>query len=202
MSLSQPPADFSPQAIRRQMLARRRALTPNQLDTAERDAACLLLAQKAWKQAHTVMLYCAVRGELGTAPLLDTAWKEDKQVFLPRCLEGAVMEAALCQGPADLEPGRFGIAEPAAHCPTLTASGAPMPDLILVPGVAFDGFGNRLGHGQGFYDRFLAAGALQNALRIGYAHAFQLIPAPHSLPAHALDIPVQAICTDKEILWI
>ncbi len=197
-------AVLSAPEIRARMLAARRELTPGFRAEASRRAAERLISTPEWARARRVLLYAAARNELDAQPLLEAAWQSGKRVFLPRCLPtDNCMEAAVCAGPEQLAPGRFGIAEPVPTCLALdSGQEADGPQLVIVPGLAFDRKGNRLGHGQGFYDRFLAQPLARNCLRIGYAYAFQVLDAPQTLAAHALDIPMHALCTEKEFLWI
>ncbi len=189
---------------RQRMLAARRELTPAFRAEASRQAAGRLMATPEWARAQSVLLYAAAHNELDAQALLEAAWASGKRVFLPRCLPSCnCMEAAACGGLGELVPGRFGIAEPAPACPALdSALESAGLHLALVPGLAFDRKGNRLGHGQGFYDRFLAQPLARDCLRIGYAYAFQVLDAPQTLETHALDIPMHALCTEKEFLRI
>ena len=72
------------------------------------------------------------------------------------------------------------------------------PDIIIVPGVAFDANGTRLGMGGGYYDRLLALPRYADSLRLGLAYSFQLVD---SLPRQTWDVPVHAVCTELGILW-
>ncbi len=109
---------------------------------------------------------------------------------------------APCACAADLKPGRYGIAEPdPARCPAIDMDAAPdfAPDLAVIPGVAFDRQGNRLGHGAGYYDRFLAHPAMARTALVGLAYAFQIVPA---LPVAPWDRPVHALCTEEGLTWL
>lgn len=76
---------------------------------------------------------------------------------------------------------------------------APVPDIIVVPGVAFDRQGGRLGQGGGYYDRLLGSPAYAACLRIGLAYAFQVLDR---LPRDDWDVPVHALCTEEGLLWL
>ncbi|WP_353119111.1 5-formyltetrahydrofolate cyclo-ligase [Nitratidesulfovibrio sp.] len=113
---------------------------------------------------------------------------------------------APCACAADLKPGRYGIAEPdPTRCPAIDMNAEPghasafAPDLAIIPGVAFDRQGNRLGHGAGYYDRFLAHPAMARTALVGLAYAFQIVPA---LPVAPWDRPVHALCTEEGLTWL
>ncbi|EGY25136.1 5-formyltetrahydrofolate cyclo-ligase [Desulfovibrio sp. A2] len=220
MTHSTPPDVEARQALRRTMLARRAALPPEEAARLGHAAQEALLASPAWQAARQVLLYVAVRNETATARLLDAAWAHGKQVLLPRCVTSAPQADAaapaanydneMCLAPcacaADLRPGRYGIAEPAPdRCPAIDMDAAPgsassfAPDLAVIPGVAFDRQGNRLGHGAGYYDRFLAHPAMARTALVGLAYAFQIVPA---LPVAPWDRPVHALCTEEGLIWL
>ena len=103
--------------------------------------------------AGTLLLFWGMGGEPDTRPILEVLWKEGKGVLLPKCLPDHILEARLVRSPQELVPGTYGIPEPGARCPAVDRSKI---DLILVPAVAFDRTGQRLGQGGGYYDRYLA----------------------------------------------
>jgi len=182
--------------LRAEMRAKRQALTAEERHALAQAAATSVLQSLPWKKAHSVGLYIAVRGEMDTSPLLQAAWQSGKQVLLPQCMpEGpATMRFMPCPGPEMLAPGAFGIPEPSYNY------GMPevAPDLIIVPAVAFDRKGARLGQGGGFYDRYFFRPEVAGVLRLGYIYAFQLVD---HLPQEPWDLPVDAVCTEHGILW-
>jgi 5-formyltetrahydrofolate cyclo-ligase len=115
-------------------------------------AGKLLAGQGLWQKARTVLLFLSMDGEIDTGPLLELAFRDGKKVFVPR-VEGENLRFCRIASPAGpWASGAFGIREPPA-----AGSEAPgSPALILVPGLAFDRQGRRLGRGGGYYDRFLA----------------------------------------------
>ena len=138
----------------------------------------------------------AVRGEAATDLLLQDAWSGGKTVLLPLCdpERAGCMELVPCAGPEQLRSGYCGIPEPVCPEPSVLV----VPDLIVVPGVAFDAQGFRLGMGGGFYDRLLARPEYAGVVRLGSAYAFQCI---EKLPHEAWDMPVDAVCTEKGVIW-
>jgi 5-formyltetrahydrofolate cyclo-ligase len=161
------------EALRRRLRAERSALSPAELHSASQ--AC---ATNFAPLIHGVVaLYSPIRGEID--PCLWPGFIINDAVW-PRVEDDGRL--TFRSGP--LAPGRYEIPAPAADAPEKT------PDVILVPGLAFDRRGHRLGYGRGYYDRALAA--CPRALRIGLCHSFQLVEV---LPEEAHDQPVDYIVT-------
>lgn len=164
---------YPPKAdLRRRMRAARRALTDDQRALASARVHEQLLALDL---PGPVFVYVSVRHELDTGPLL-TAWSPD--VAIPRITGEGTMEAALLVHP--LVPGAFGVP---------TSNGSVIePATIVVPGLAFDSDGGRLGYGGGYYDRWMAAHPHVRRIGIGFAcqHVDQVPREPHDVLLHAV----------------
>ncbi len=132
-------------------------------------------------------------GELSTVPLLARLVTTGKRVALPVVGKGGSMSLYRYRRHAPLVPNRFGIPEPAPGAPYV----APLSvDVLLVPLVAFDGYGVRLGMGAGYYDRFL--GRLPPSMRprlVGLAHEVQRSLDP--LPFADWDVPLDGVITER-----
>ena len=127
--------------------------------------------------------YMASDGEVDLTPVIELCWRRSLAVALPVVAADGLRFADY--GPSEpLRRNRYGILEPASPADAV-------PTLVLTPLVAFDGHGHRLGHGGGYYDRYLAAHPA--AQRIGIAHECQR--ATH-LPAGPLDVPLAAVVTE------
>lgn len=195
------PSAREKRALRQAMLQRRRAQPPAQAAALGRRAQRALLENPTWRDAGCVALYVAVRGELPTLLLLDDAWARGVTVLLPRCRAEApgLMDLVACRAPHELAPGAYGIAEPLPSLPVADMGHLPPgPGLALVPGVAFDRQGARLGMGGGYYDRVL--GRLPAGWRsVGLCFGWQVL---ERLPHDPWDKPVDALCTEQGLAWI
>lgn len=188
-------------ALRKAVRARCNSLTEEELRTHSEAAQNLILSEPAWAAAPSVALYYAVRQELRTQKLLNKAWETGKRVFLPytRPDKSGIIRLLFCPSAKALARGAFGIMEPdPALCGPLSKS-LPLPELIIVPGIAFDRLGNRLGTGGGYYDRLFADPSMRNAKRLGLAYSFQIYDA---LPIEPWDVPMHGICTEQGLRWL
>lgn len=139
-------------ALRREIRAQIKLLTAEQLRPGDEVLAARFLALDQVRRAKTIMLYYAMGTEPDTPRLIRPLLDRNKRVLLPRCLPGNGMEARAITGTAQLVRHKHGMMEPGLDCPVVDSGEI---DLILVPGMAFDRQCRRLGHGGGFYDRFL-----------------------------------------------
>jgi 5-formyltetrahydrofolate cyclo-ligase len=181
--------------LRQQILGQRRALNHDQWLSASHSAQQQLVALKEFTGADCVALYAPVHNEIDTADILKAAFVAGKRVLYPAvCHDRMVFRQV--EGLEGLAAGRFGILEP---CATGYDHQADEPDLIVVPGVAFDPSGHRIGYGKGFYDRFLQHPG-RTAHLIGLCHDFQLIDG--AIPAEGHDIRMELIITDQRVVRV
>ena len=152
-----------------------------------------LRCQDIWGSARNILLFAPLADEPDIWPLLNEALSAGKSVALPAFVPGTNGYTArqIVDLDRDVTTGKFGIREPSANCP-----GVPLNqlDLVLVPGLAFDRAGWRLGRGRGFYDRLLAKVA---GVKCGVAFDLQVLG---ELPIEAHDQRVNFIVTPTE--WI
>ena len=141
--------------LRREMIARRDALPEAYVAAADQSIREQVLSLPAYARAKSVFLYVSVPGEPDTRVILEQALSVGKRVYVPKCRDKGTMLAVRIRDVSDLAPGAYGIPEPVSWEETAPAKDL---DLILVPCVAASRRGDRLGHGAGYYDRFLACG--------------------------------------------
>ncbi len=179
--------------LRRSIGALRRSLPADA--RARRDLAITeaLDASGALTRARTVAAYSAVRGEVDPRRIVERCWQQGLEVVLPRVDRAQGTLGWYAHRPdLPLIEGAYGILEPGPEAPSVDPVRI---DLVLVPAVAFDERGHRLGMGMGFYDRALPL--LPNARRIGLAFDFQLVA---ELPHEPHDQPVDLVISDRHVL--
>jgi len=183
--------------IRRTLLEKRLALKPNEVRGQSEKVLSRLRTLPAWRDASGVLLYMPVKNEVDVSPLLPDLWAGGVRALIPRCRPGrpGEMDIVRVERYEDICPGAYGIPEPN---PALPAVAACAPDLALIPGIAFDRSGARLGFGGGYFDRLLASRIPQKTVLIGLAYAFQVV---EKIPADPWDVRVHAVITPGEILW-
>lgn len=173
--------------LRDQVLAARDALSPEVRLAQSRACIAQLFAQPEWQAAKCVMAYASFGSELDMSSLLEACVLGPRRLALPRIERSPPLRLAVhwVDDLASLIGGQWGIREPAVHTPIATLSDI---DCIIVPGVAFDRAGNRLGYGKGFYDRLLHARG--GTLKVmGLALDCQLVEAvPHGERDERIDI--------------
>ncbi len=182
--------------LRRRFLDLRMALGPRAGPAGDK-AQARLLGHPVFRKAGTIMVYLAFRGEVATALIVERALAEGKVVTAPVTLksERRLLPLRLGGRPGELRSGAYGILEPDPS--VCEAVPAEKLELVVVPGVAFDESGGRLGYGGGYYDRFLgleATGAVRAAL------AYEIQMAEESLPLDAYDIRVDLVFTDRRVI--
>lgn len=188
--------------LRRHYAALRSGLTAEERTAAEAAIRDTLFSLPAWRDAPLVCGYVSIRGELDTLPLWERAAAEGKSYALPVTVTGADEGRMIFRrmegfAPHRLVPARFGVPEPPEDCPALSLAdfaGA----VILIPGLAFDDGGYRIGYGGGYYDRFLAslAAARIPVTTVGLAFS---VCRPSLLPRHPHDIPVDYVIDERRM---
>lgn len=168
-------------ALRKTISARKRSLTVEQIEDASRRLASLLFSHPIYQSASALYAYLSYNQEVRTAPVIRQALGSGKRVAVPKVVDGEMVFLWLTEDTV-IAPGYCGIPEP--------VDGAVARDrsaLVLMPGLAFDPEGHRMGYGGGFYDRFLAG---EPHPTVALCYDFQLLP---HLDTEAHDIPVDVV---------
>lgn len=148
-----------------------------------------LLNHPRLKKAHTIMLYYSLPDEVDTHTVIDSLLMNGKTILLPRVTGEETMELRRYTGPRDLSLGAYGIMEPTGN----VFDDYQSVDLAVVPGMAFDMSGNRMGRGRGYYDRLLPL--LKHTYKIGVCFPFQLV---ESVPHDVYDVRMDEVITTIE----
>jgi 5-formyltetrahydrofolate cyclo-ligase len=172
--------------LRRQLLKQRQALSPQQWQGKSARLCDNLQSLPIFQNARTILAYFSFKQEPDLSLLFS---HPARRWAFPRCVEGALVWH-LWQPGEGLEKGVYGINEPPSSLPLINPEGV---DLILVPAVACDWQGYRLGYGGGFYDRLLNLPQWQHLPTIGIVFDFAYLP---KLPVESWDRPLDYICTD------
>lgn len=204
--------------LRRRILAWRDALPPEQVSSWSAAIAMRLFNLPAFRQARTVLFYLSFRNEVATPPMIARALASGIRVCIPETVpaERRMIPRLIAPSPLwgmgefpfsefpfsdlpealGLVPGPMGLWQPdPARCPAVVPEEI---DLVLVPGVAFDRRGYRLGFGHGYYDRFLP-GLPERVRRVGLAFSGQVVEA---VPADPWDVPLHGFVTEDGVIDI
>ena len=182
--------------LRRVFSSLRRAVPPDEAARVASRIVAQLLADPAVRSARRVALYAAHGGEVPSRPIFDALQERGVPCLFPRALEQHALAFAVVADWSELRPGRYGVLEPPAQA---VVARPEEGDLVLVPGVAFDREGNRLGRGQGFYERAFPASAPGSPRLIGVAYQIQLVAA---LPHTETDRRMDAVVTELGLHWV
>jgi len=177
--------------LRQDMRRLRQALGPLSQRAAAEAAATHLTRLPTWPGARRIALYLAHDGEIDTGPLAASCRNSGKQLFLPVIDQQNLLEFAEWADGDKLLPNRYGIPEPpgnSARCPAANL------DILVMPLVAWDRSGGRLGMGGGFYDRALEG--VDGPVLVGLAHALQEVP---QVPRDDWDITLDFVVTDSAL---
>ena len=169
--------------LRSQIRQRKRAMTTQQIEEKSRRLGELFANTDAYRNAKTIYGYLPYNQEVRTVPMLEQAIRDGKQVAVPK-IYGDEMKFIMLPDLSLVETGYSGIPEPIADGP----EGDDPHALVLMPGLAFDKEGHRIGYGGGFYDKFLAKEPEHPTLALCYD--FQMLP---KLETEEFDIPVDAV---------
>lgn len=174
------------QQLRRSIREQKRAMTQMQIREKSEQLARLFLETEEYRRAKSIYGYLSYNQEVRTLAILQQALRDGKRVAVPKCY-GEEMRFIWLDDLSAVAKNAMGIPEPMADGPVAQDETA----LVLMPGVAFDQAGNRIGYGGGYYDKFLAREGNHPTLALCYA--FQMV---EHLEAEEFDIPVD------RVLWV
>lgn len=181
--------------IRRKALRDRKRLSRREVEEKSRRIGRELFSLPEFKRARTAMFYVSLPEEVRTREMIRDALRDGKRVAVPFTggKEARMVPVLLEDPDRGLAPGRWGVLEPASGEKTVPLEDI---DIIVLPGVAFDSRGNRLGRGRAFYDWFLKK-AHPRTVRVGLAFEEQIYL---TIPACEHDVPVDVIITEDRVI--
>lgn len=179
------------QALRTQLRAVRSALPESACHSRSSEIATRVLTLPELVNARTVLAFASIRNEVRTREIMNAAWADGKRVALPRVV-GDVLALHIVEADTVMIEGAFSVPEPDAAAPQLEPSEV---DFALVPALAVDPRGFRIGYGGGYYDKLLPL--LDRACSCAVAYDFQLVPEVPELP---FDATVDLVVTDVRVI--
>ncbi len=184
---------------RRRMLETRAGLTRDQTKASSLKATANLLRVLDIDSCISFLVYLPIRNELDTRPFISTLLSRGKKVYAPRCSRDRQgdMEFYRVDGLEELSPGYCGIDEPGPSPERLFMN--TDKSVCILPGLAFDRQGMRVGYGRGFYDRYLQSLRGPKPYLAGFVHDFQIVD---KILRDRWDVPVDVVVTEKRVLWI
>lgn len=187
--------NMSKNEIRTHMKNKRNLLSESQRNAYSGKIQKKLFSLSCFTECDILFTYVSFGSEADTSDIIKTALKLDKRVFVPK-VEGKDMNFYEIHSLEGLIRNKFGILEPSGsgQAPYKNEKGRK---IMLLPGLAFDRSGNRIGYGAGYYDRYLAGYPENEWLKIGLAFDFQITD---DLPVTGMDIRTDYIITDRRLI--
>lgn len=177
--------------IRKEMKQKRSEMDEREVTEKSQSAAKIFLESEIYKNASSVMLYMPLGNEISTLEIISDAFGRGKDVLVP-VTDSNTFDITACKitENTEFEKGVFSLTEPKDRLPFYSSE----IDVVLVPGIAFDRTGGRIGFGKGCYDKFLKG---IKAIKIGFCYDFQLVG---NIEVDETDINMDFIITEKEII--
>lgn len=155
-----------------------------------------LINSKFYKESKTIFTFVSFKSEVNTHKFIEHALKDNKIIGVPKIeTKQTGIEVFQINSLKDLENGYFDTLEPISKCPKINNENI---DFIVMPGLAFDRDGGRIGYGGGFYDRFLMS-LNEKVSKIAIAYHFQVFD---EVPTNGLDVNVDGVITEKEFIIV
>ena len=177
--------------LRKQWMEREGSLSKSYITKSNAGISRNIFGLREFQGAETVLFFYSIWNEPDTHEMIRHAFDLGKTIALPRTYPKGIMKARKIAGFDELTPTRFGIPEPHESAPEISPDNL---DFIVVPAVAFDRDGYRLGHGAGYYDKYLSSTC---AFTCGITREKMLV---RRVPREKYDVPVKCIVTENEIL--
>lgn len=185
--------------LRKEIIKKRDNIDITEKEKMDKDILIRFFESKYYVDAEKIFIYISYGSEINTRKIISKALKEKKRIYVPRTeFKTRVMDAVEITSFDNLVESSYGILEPSIEKPYINPNEL---DLIVVPGVAFDRRGGRVGYGAGFYDRYFKKINKENTkgiIKLALAYEFQVIDK--EVPMSEQDVPVDYIITEKEFI--
>lgn len=178
-------------ALRKIWRAAIELLEPEYMESADKKIFSRVIVMPRYKEAKNIFCYCSVRHEVDTREIIKHAMLSGKNVYLPVICGNGIMEAVLMEDIACLSPGKMNIPEPPRNGARLVPG---YDDMAIVPAVAYDRRGYRLGQGGGYYDRFLKDWP---GVSVGLCRSKLVVD---EIPLEEHDMGVDVLITEEQIM--
>lgn len=185
---------MSDKMLRRRILQKRRNLSPEFIQQASLDVAHKVIALPEYRNAESIATYFAFDNEIDPSLITETSLEAGKNILLPVLTEVKTLYFAPFSPKVELIKNRYGISEPVYNKEDLLS--VTQLDLVLIPLTVFDQHCNRMGMGEGYYDRTLALTTGEGPVKIGLAYEMQRTDA---LTARPWDVAMDKIVTEQHI---
>ena len=186
--------------LRKEILAKRKNIDIAEKEDMDKKIVDKFYESKYYKEAKNIFIYISYDSEINTKEIINKALIDNKRVYVPRTeFKTRLMDAVEIASLDNLIESEYGILEPAMEEPHIEPDEL---DLIVVPGVAFDRNGGRMGYGAGFYDRYfkrISKDRMEKIKKLALAYDFQIL---EKIPMDEQDVPVNYIITEKEFIHL
>lgn len=184
--------------LRKEILEKRNNIDLVKKEEMDKKILNQFYESKYYKQAEKIFIYISYDSEINTKVIINKALKDNKKIYVPRTeFKTRHMDAVGITSLDNLIESKYGILEPSIEELYIDPSEL---DLIVVPGVAFDRNGGRMGYGAGFYDRYFKKINKQNInkiVKLALAYELQMLD---KVPMNTQDVPVDFIITENEFI--
>ncbi|MVX62750.1 5-formyltetrahydrofolate cyclo-ligase [Clostridium chromiireducens] len=184
--------------LRKEILTKRKDIDNVEKEKMDKKILNKFYESKFYKDATNIFVYISYDSEIDTRLIINKALKDNKKIYVPRTeFETRIMDAVEIKSFDNLIKSNYGILEPSKNEPCINPNEL---DLIVVPGVAFDRNGGRMGYGAGFYDRYfkkITKDNIERIIKLALAYNFQVLD---KVPMNEQDVPVDFIITEKEFI--
>lgn len=178
--------------LRREMKTLRKSIPREEKAELDRKICENFFASDIYKNAETILTFISFGDEPDTREILKRAWQDKKITAVPRCMPESRMAFYIINDMNDCTEGAYGIPEPSGKCSEADLAEGNI--ICLVPGLAFDRKGGRLGYGGGYYDRFLSSHP--NIKTFGYCMEMFVT---EEVPMEDTDVKLRGLITDKTV---